>query len=81
MTDRIRTIVVVLDRDMRDDDIESVVQAIRMTRFVAKVETGPVVDMPNYEARSIVFRAVKKRLWNCLMSMEADKDFDFTKDE
>ena len=81
MTDRIRTLVVVLDRDMRDDDVEHVVSAIRMMRRVSSVETGPVVDISQHEARSIVFHAVKKRLWDQLLSMEANKSFNFEKDD
>jgi hypothetical protein len=62
---------------MRDDDVECVVSAIRMMRFVADVENGPVVDISAHMARSIAFRAIKKKLWDTLLSWEADKNFKF----
>jgi len=80
MTDRVRTLVVTLDRDIRDDDVESIVSAIKMTRCVTHVETGPVVDLADHTARTVVFRAIKKHLWDTLLSWEADKSFDFTKE-
>ena len=44
MTDRIRTLSVVLEQDFRDDDVQCVVDAIHMIRGVGKVEIGKVVD-------------------------------------
>ena len=38
MTDRIRQITVVLDRDYRDDDVESILTAIQMVKGVSIVE-------------------------------------------
>lgn len=37
MTDRINSFLVTLDRDIRDDDIEEIVTALRMVKFVAGV--------------------------------------------
>lgn len=51
MTDRIRILTVTLDRDMRDDDVETIKQAIGMVKCVADVANGPVVDMDDYQAR------------------------------
>jgi hypothetical protein len=48
MTDRVNTLTVILDREMRGDDVEAVKKALRMVRFVAKVENGPVNDMADY---------------------------------
>lgn len=39
MTDRVRTLIVVLDRDYRDDDVQSIVDAIGMIKGVAGVES------------------------------------------
>ena len=38
MTDRIRQLTVVLDGDYRDDDVEAIVQTIKMIRGVSIVE-------------------------------------------
>lgn len=44
MTDRVRHLTVVLDRDMRDDDVKVVVEAIRMIKFVAAVRPNIVLS-------------------------------------
>jgi hypothetical protein len=38
MTDRINSIIVVLEHDMREDDVECVLNSIRMNRFVLSVK-------------------------------------------
>lgn len=38
MTDRINSFLVVLDHDIRDDDIEPILNALRMVRHVLSVE-------------------------------------------
>ena len=48
MTNRIRTVTVLLDRDYRDDDVEAVLNGIQMIKGVAKVEPGDAVDMDDY---------------------------------
>lgn len=52
MTDRIRTVIVVLDRDYREDDAEPIVKAIRMIKGVASVELS-VVDGVDHMARMV----------------------------
>jgi hypothetical protein len=42
MTDRVRTLTVILDTDMRDDDVEWIVNAIRAVKHVADVTTHSV---------------------------------------
>ena len=44
MTDRIHALTVVLDEDMRIDDAEPLVQAIRMMRHVADVQPISVTE-------------------------------------
>ena len=39
MTDRIHSLTVVLDHDIRSDDIETLINAIRLLRGVLTVET------------------------------------------
>ena len=58
MTDTIRTLTVVLEHDMRDeeDSVGQVIHAIEMMRCVAEVIQGPPVDWGACVAR-IDFRA------------------------
>ena len=56
MTDRIRTVTVVLDADYRDDDVIPILTALRMVRGVASVEAR-VVEGADYTAR-LVTRAM-----------------------
>ena len=53
MTDRIRTLTVILDRDMRDDDVEVVKQAVQMVKRVASVQNGEVVGGDEHMRRTI----------------------------
>ena len=63
MTDRIRTLTVVLDADYRDDDLESLLTAIKMVRGVDDVQFGEVVNYKDWIAR----RAVKTELQHELL--------------
>ena len=55
MTDRVNRLLVTLDRDMRDDDVESVMRAIRMNRFVCDVTyENCVTDPRDHAARQQV---------------------------
>ena len=65
MTDRVDSLVVVLDRDMRDDDVEHLMKAIRMLRFVADV-SHRVVDQDAYVAREWVRSQLRERLYTAL---------------
>ena len=47
MTDRVKGLYVSLDRDMRDDDVEAVMDAIRMVRCVSAVECDQFVTDPS----------------------------------
>lgn len=61
MTDRVSTLTVVLERDMRDDDVQIVAEAIKMIRFVASVESN-VVDVAEYTARQRVRFEIERKL-------------------
>ena len=54
MTDRVRTISVVLTNDLRADDAEQVLNAIRMLKGVQIVSLGPAVEPDDYVARQVV---------------------------
>lgn len=62
MTDRHRSVLVVLDRDVRSDDLEVVLSAIRMIKGVASVEPGPVTDVRDHLAREVVRRELEHEL-------------------
>lgn len=49
MTDRIHSFTVVLDQDIRTDDVEAIVRAIEMIRHVADVRPH-VADMNTHTA-------------------------------
>lgn len=49
MTDRYNSLTVALNRDIRDDDADVIINAIRMIKGVVDV-TGNVVDHDSYTA-------------------------------
>lgn len=61
MTDRISALTVVLNRDIRVDDVEVVTNAIRMIRGVASVELN-VVDPLEHMARMRVRNDIESKL-------------------
>jgi hypothetical protein len=61
MTDRLKGLVVVLDKDIRVDDAEEIINAIRMIKGVADVQ-GSVANYEDYMNRSRVDRAWQERL-------------------
>lgn len=64
MTDRIRTMTVVLDKEYRVDDAESISDAIRMIKGVSKVVDGEPTrgDMDVWQAK----HELRKQLWMLL---------------
>lgn len=67
MTDRIQSLTVVLDGDYRkDDDAQTIVNAIRMIKGVQDVELGPVVDFQDHMARQRVYHGVREALLSVL---------------
>ncbi len=73
MTDRIAYLTVLLDKDYRDDDVQSIVQAIEMTKGVGKVELGKPVDVNDHIARE---QSVTE-LWGKVSAVF--RDFQFPK--
>ncbi len=65
MTDRINALTVVLAEDMRDDDCEYVINAIRMIRHVLAVEPH-VTDHNSYVAEMRVRAEWRKRMLDAL---------------
>ena len=62
MTDRVFSLTVMLNREMRVDDVEHLVDAISMMRGVMKVEKGPVADLDHHYAKEHVSRELKKKV-------------------
>jgi hypothetical protein len=61
MTDRINGLVVVLDRDYRDDDCEQIIEAIKMIRGVESV-TKNVADLGSHIAKQQVRVELREKL-------------------
>lgn len=55
MTDRVQSIHVTLDKERRTDDVEVIVNAIRMIKGVASVELGEPINLEDHLARTNVF--------------------------
>jgi hypothetical protein len=62
MTDRIHSLTVVLEKDMRDDDVECVINAIRMIKCVLAVK-GNVSDHILYTAEQRVRSEMIEKLF------------------
>ena len=65
MTDRIKGFTVALDKDIRVDDIEFVVNAIKMIKGVVGVKSL-VVDHSDYVARTRYRREVQEKMYKLL---------------
>lgn len=62
MTDRVQALTVVLDRDIRDDDVQPIIDAIHQLRHVISVVTN-VVDTDDFIARQRVAHHIRKRIY------------------
>lgn len=51
MTDRISYLTVVLDQDIRDDDVQAVIDALGQNRHVISVKAGAPVNHTDHVAR------------------------------
>lgn len=65
MTDRLHSLTVVLERDIRDDDAEPILAAIRMIRGVQSV-TGQVADIDSHIAESRARRELGEKLFQVI---------------
>ncbi len=65
MTDRYYALTVVLEKDMRDDDAECVIEAIRMIKHVKNVK--PLIANPHtWMAEERARNEIAKKLWAVL---------------
>jgi hypothetical protein len=65
MTDRYHSLTVVLEHDIRDDDAQPLIEAIKMMKGVLGV-AGEVSDSGNYVAEMRVKSELSKKLWEVL---------------
>ena len=70
MTDRFHSLVVVLEKDMRSDDAEGLIQAIRHMRGVASV-AGNISDFASHMAEERARRELGHKLWEILYPSRA----------
>lgn len=63
MTDRFRTITVLLEKDTREDDVERVLTCIRSIHGVDEVKLGEPVNNAAWIARCEARRKIGKAVW------------------
>jgi len=71
MTDRIRHLTVVLDRDYRDDDLQEIISAIKHIRPVASVKAH-VVEGGDIIAREVARSEMELRLYEAIREVFDD---------
>ena len=62
MTDRVRTLTVELNGEIRDEDAEAIMDAIRMVKGVLDVRLGPVCDAASWAAHRAAVREIDEVL-------------------
>lgn len=65
MTDRIHSFTVALDQNIRDDDVQPIIDAIQMIKHVLSV-TPHVADADAYMAESRAKTELRQKLWDVL---------------
>ena len=65
MTDRYTTLTVVLDREIREDDAEAIIGAIRMVKGVLRVK-GNIPDIGHYAAVELAKSEIRKEIMDIL---------------
>ena len=73
MADRIRHLTITLDEDIRDDDIEPIVSAIKHVRGVASVERH-VVKAEDHLARHVVRAEIRQKLHEAVETVFRQRD-------
>ena len=69
MTNRIGSLLVVLENDVREDEVDHLLKAISLIRGVMSVAKGPVMDGNAYVLESRIKRAVYKQLTDLATEM------------
>jgi hypothetical protein len=66
MTDRVHSLLVVLDQNYREDDIQKLVDAIAMFAGVVDVQKN-VADAESYVVQRRVFNEMRERMLNAML--------------
>lgn len=69
MTDRIKGFVVTLTDDIRIDDVQPLLDAVKMLKGVASVDTS-VTNIDDHMNRQVVYMDVKKKLYEVLKDLK-----------
>jgi len=67
MTDRLKGVVVTFDRDIREDDAEYILNAIRMIKGVIDV-TPNVLNSDDHINRMRIENEIREKLWQAFKS-------------
>lgn len=70
MTDRFNALVVVLEDDIREDDAEKIIDAVKCLRGVLSVN-GNVSDISSHTAEMRVKQELGKKLWDVLYGKDS----------
>ena len=70
MTDRINALIVVLDRDIRDDDLDATRKAIEQIKGVVSVENN-VTDISDSVARSRLRMEMTQHLYDLIKNINS----------
>lgn len=62
MTDRVKGFTVTLEKDIRIDDVEVIMQAIRMIRGIADVKPS-ILTSEDYMNRQMVKYELREKFW------------------
>lgn len=82
MTDRVRALTVVLDQDYRDDDVQTLMNAITHMKGVAHVEhDAHITDLNDFTARQRVRSEVADGMLGMLDLLREGKRFKVVEDD
>lgn len=65
MTDTFHSLTVVLDREVRDDDAEFIINAIKMIKGVTSV-SGNITDCNHYVAKQMALLELRRQIESIL---------------
>lgn len=72
MTNRVNGLVITLDKDYRDDDVQVIIDAIKMIRGVADVDMN-IVEMQDYLNRNRVRYEIEGEIYKAIGNIFDDK--------
>jgi hypothetical protein len=72
MTDRLKGVMVVFDRDIREDDAQEIINAIKMVRGVLSVKKS-VANHDDWMNRERVEAEYRQRVWDAIFEPKKPK--------